>query len=237
MNTSNFSNYDPDAYDPDLFEGVTSDLATGKPAVAAPVGATVTNVARPGQKLQLNITVNNPTSQQLLVELFSAFDSVTTRKKPEYARAPYNYVPFLSFEGMALAGVGCVGFDQNGSLAVKGASTDPVMTVGCAEYPYVSLVDSTKTLPFNIAFLRYTVTTDAQIDNNIFWFQNTFAGGRKQNTISPRAYFKPNQFQGKTIDILAPFNIDGEKGLQIPVNAGENIRLAFFIQRWTKNAN
>jgi hypothetical protein len=233
MNTSNFNNYDPDTFG----AGVYSDLydpnnATGADASPA---ATAQTVARPGQKLQFNITISNATAKQLLVELFSAFDSVTTRKKAEYANAPYNYVPFLSFEGIALAGVGCVGFDQNGNLQIKGAALDPVCSVGCAEYPYNSMVESTKTLPFNVAYLRYTVDTDLQIDNNITWFARTFGGKKTQNEISPRAYFKPNQFQNKTIDILAPFTVDGEKGLQIPVNAGENVRLAFFVQRWAKN--
>lgn len=229
----------PNNYDPDFFSaGVHSDLydpnfdnATGQPAPAA----TAQQVARPGQKLQLNVSITNSTAKQLLVELFSALDSVTTRKKAEYANAPYNFVPFLSFEGIALAGVGCVGYNQDGNLEIKGAALDPVCTVGCGEYPYNSLVESTKVLPFNNAYLRYTVTTDLQIDNAIVHFQRTFGGGIKENRISPRAYFKPNQFQDKTIDILAPFPIDGEKGLRILVNAGESLRLAFFIQRWARN--
>jgi hypothetical protein len=232
MNASHFDNYDPDNFG----SGVSSDLydpenATGDQAAAA----TAQRQARPGQKLQLNISISNPTAKKLTVELFSAFDSITSRKKAEYANAPYNYVPSLSFEGLALAGVGCAGYNQDGNLEIRGGGADPKATVGCGEYPYNSLVESTKSLPFNVAYLRYTVDTDSQIDNNITHFTRTFGGGQKQNTISPRAYFKPNQFQAKTIDILAPFSIDGEKGLQIPVNAGENVRLAFFIQRWAKN--
>lgn len=233
MNHSNFDNFgggvQSDLYDPEMYD---PENASGEQA--AP-GATAIRQARPGQKLQLNISISNPTAVQLLVELFSALDSVTTRKKAEFANGAYAYVPALSFEGLALAGVGCVGYNQAGNLEIKGGGADPVATVGCGEYPYNSLVESTKVLPFNVAYLRYTVDNDAQIDNNITHFTRTFGGGQKQNTISPRAYFKPNQFQAKTIDILAPFPIDGEKGLQIPVNAGENVRMAFFIQRWSRN--
>jgi hypothetical protein len=231
-NAANFDNFGgntySDQYDPSM-DGYDPDNANG------PMDTTTNvRVARPGQKLQLNISVSNATAKDLLVELFSALDSVATRLKAEYVNAPYNYVPSLSFEGLALAGVGCVGYNQAGNLEIRGGALDPKCTVGCGEYPYNSLVESTKVLPFDTAFLRYTVDTDAQIDNNITHFQKTFGGGVKENTISPRAYFKPNQFQAKTIDILAPFTIDGEKGLRIPVNAGENIRLALFIQRWGK---
>jgi hypothetical protein len=233
MNASHFDNYDPDNYGQVHSDMYDPENATGPAATND--SATRQRVARPGQKLQLNISVANPTAKRLLIELFSAFDAVTTRKKADHANAPYNFVPALSFEGLALAGVGCVGYNQDGQLEVRGGALDPKAVVGCGEYPYNSLVESTKSLPFNVAYLRYTVTTDDQIDENITHFQRTFGGGIKENTISPRAYFKPNQFQSKTIDILAPFSIDGEKGLRIPVIAGENIRLALFIQRWAKN--
>jgi hypothetical protein len=209
LNASHFDNYDPDNFGDVYSDAYDPDNASGDQQVA-PAATSVRN-ARPTQKLQLNISVSNATAKQLLVELFSALDSVTSRKKAEYANAPYNYVPFLSFEGIALAGVGCVGYNQSGNLEIRGGGADPKCTVGCGEYPYNSLVESTKVLPFNVALLRYTVDTDAQIDNNITHFARTFGGGVKENTISPRAYFKPNQFQAKTIDILAPFSIDGKK--------------------------
>jgi hypothetical protein len=236
LNAAAFDNFDPDNFDDvqsDLYDPDNADGA----AVANPA-ATRVRQARPGQKLQLNITIANPTAVQLTVELFSALDSVTTRLKPELVSGAYLMHPALSLEGIAriAAGTfGVVGFNEAGNLQIRGGAADPSCTVGCGEYPYVSLFESTKVLPFNTAYLRMTVDTEAQIDNNITHFSRTFGGGIKENTISPRAYFKPNQFQTKTIDILAPFSIDGEKGLRIPVNAGENVRFAFFIQRWAKN--
>lgn len=239
MNAAAFDNFDPDGFDnnevvSDLYD---PDFATGQAASSAPVAV---KTARPGRKLQLNISITNATANQLQTELFSALDSVTTRLKPEYVSAPYNFVPALSLEGLAAliaapTGGHVVGFNQSGNLEVRGAAGDPKLTVGCGEYPYNSLFESSKTLPFYVSYVRYTVSTDGQIDNTIYNFTRTFGGGVKENSISPRAYFKPNQFQNKTIDIMAPFVIDGESGLRIPVNAGEQLRLAFFIQRWAKN--
>lgn len=231
-----------DTFDPDNFEGVQSDLYDPDYATGAGAGAaTSVREARVGQKLQLNVTVQNATALTQTAELFSAFDSVATRLKPELVSGTYSLIPATSLEGLAAivatpTGGGVVGYNQSGSLEYRAvAAGQPKLTIGCNEYPYNSLVDSTKSLPFFVSYVRYTVSTDAQIDQNITHFQRTFGGGRKENVISPRAFFKPNQYQNLTIDIYAPFSVDGEKGLHIPVLTGENLRLAFFIQRWGKN--
>lgn len=239
INSAAFDNFDPDNFDN---EGVVSDLydpdnATGEGGQQA---ATKLRTARPGRKLQINLSITNATASTITTELFSAFDSWTTRLKAELVTGNYLMKPALSFEGLAAliaapTGGNCVGFNQTGNLEVRGNAGDPKLTIGCGEYPYNSLFDSTKVLPFYVSYMRYTVSTDGQIDNNINWFTRTFGGGVKSNPISPRAFFKPNQFQNKTIDILAPFTIDGESGLSIPVVAGESIRIALFIQRWAKN--
>lgn len=230
---NDFDNFDPDNFDADVYsDQYDPDNATGAQSAEA---ATKVKVANPGQKLQLNVVVTNSAAVQLTAEIFSALDSVVTRKKAEYATGNYLYIPKLSYEGLALTtNYGTVGFTQDGFLHVKGGMGESDMTIGCGEYPYNSLLESTKTLPLKVSFLRYTVTTDAQISNNITWFKRTFGGKTETNTISPRAYFKPNQFQNKTIDILAGFTIDSESGLTIPTNAAETITLALFVQRWAK---
>jgi hypothetical protein len=236
INAGAFDNYDPDYFDEVQSDLYDPDFATGAPAPQQ--AATKMQAARPGQKMQLNITITNSTAVALTVELFSALDSVTTRRKPELATGNYAMYPATSQDGIErlIAGTdGTVGFNSDGDLEIRGAAADPKCLVGCGEYPYVSLFESSKVLPFKVAYLRYTVDTDAQIDNQLTHFQRTFAGGERTNVISPRAYFKPNQFQSKTIDILAPFTIDGEKGLRLSVNAGESLRFAFFIQRWARN--
>lgn len=238
VNTTSFDNFDPDNFGDDVVSDLYDpDYATGAPAQA---GATKIQQARPGKKLQINLTITNSTASTISTELFSAFDSWTTRRKTELATGNYEMHPALSLEGIAAlvaapTGGRVVGFNQAGNLEVRGDAADPKLTIACGEYPYVSLFESTKILPFFVSYLRYTVSTDNQIDQNITHFVRTFGGGVKENVISPRAYFKPNQFQNKTIDILAPFSIDGESGLSIPTLAGESLRMAFFIQRWAKN--
>jgi hypothetical protein len=230
---NDFDNFDPDNFDADVYSDMYDpDNATGATASTA---ATKVKTAQPGQKLQLNIVITNNAAVQLVAEMFSALDSVTTRKKAEYAVGNYLYIPKLSYEGLALTtNFGTVGYSQDGLLHIKGGMGENDLTIGCGEYPYNSLVESTKTLPMKVSFIRYTVATDAQISNNITWFKRTFGGKTETNTISPRAYFKPNQFQNKTIDILAGFTIDSESGLTIPINAAESVTLALFVQRWGK---
>lgn len=225
---SDINAYDPDGYEPDYATGQGQSAATGTTSVKQ---------ARAGQKMQINITITNSTAAKLLVELFSPFFSITNNLKTEYQNGAYLYHPATSLEGIAriAAGTdGVVGFSENGNLVVKGAAGNPTLTVGCGEYPYVSLFESVKILPFSCSYFRYTVTTDAQISNSIFSFENTMGGAEKKNVINPRAFFKPNQFQSKIVDIIAPFKIDGEKGLRLYVEAGETVTLALFIQRWGK---
>jgi hypothetical protein len=239
INQAAFDNFDPDnfdnqnvqsdLYDPDYLDGASNQGGTTK-----------VRVARPGVKLQLNVSVTNATASTIKAEIFSALDSWTTRLKAELVVAAYAMIPALSLEGIAAlvanpTGGGVVGFNAAGDLECRAGVGAPKLTIGCGEYPYVSLFESTKTYPFYNSYLRYTVSTDAQIDNNITHFTKTFGGGLKENRISPRAFFKPNQFQNKTIDVVAPFTIDGESGLSIPTLAGESLRLAFFIQRWGQN--
>jgi hypothetical protein len=232
FNENDFDNFDPDNFDADVYSDMYDpDNATG----ASSEAATKVKNANPGQKLQLNIVITNSAAVALTAELFSALDSITTRKKAEYATGNYLYIPKLSYEGLTLTThYGTVGFGQDGTLQVRGGAAENSMTIGCGEYPYNSLMESTKTLPMKVSFIRYTVTTDAQISNNIVWFKRTFGGKTETNTISPRAYFKPNQFQNKTIDILAGFTIDSESGLTVSVLAAEAVTLALFVQRWAK---
>ena len=237
VNQSAFDNFDPDEFGQDT----QSDLYDPDFLDSNSESAGSVRVARPGRKLQLNISITNATASTIKTELFSALDSWTTRLKAELVVAAYAMIPATSLEGLAAlvaaptAG-GVVGFNQIGELEVRSTvPAAPKLTVGCGEYPYNSLFESTKVIPFSNAYLRYTVSTDAQIDNTITHFVKTFGGGVKENQISPRAFFKPSQFQNKTIDIIAPFTIDGESGLSIPILAGENVRLAFFIQRWAKS--
>lgn len=226
---NDFDDFDPDNFDEETFNSYDPDNAAGKMARAP----------RAVNKMQINITIANTNGQQQKVELFSAFDSILNRRKAEYVTGNFAFVPALSREGLlaaATGGAGTVGISQDGDLQILGTvGGDPIVPTGgyvkvsCAEYPYAALLDQTKKAPFQVTRLRYTVATDAQIDNPIKHFRNTMGGGTKENVINPRAYFKPNQFQGKTIDIDQSFTIDGRSGLLLTVNANETVRLSLFI--------
>jgi hypothetical protein len=231
LNNGSHNQFDPDNYDPSVankFNGANGDES-----------GYAMQSAKPGQKMQVNLTLANPTASDLTFELFSYLDSMVRRRKAEYVTGAFLYVPYLSFEGIlrysgATDTGGVVGFDQDGSLQIYGANAAAAKgKISCAEIAYASFFEASAISPFQVAFVRFTCETDAQIDQNITYFQKTFSGGVRENTISPRAYFRPNQFQNKTIDITVSFSIGIDKGLKTVVLAGESVRLALFIQMWT----
>lgn len=237
---SGFDSYDPDAnaYDPSIVRKANN--ADGNGAAAA----YTTVRAKAGQKMQINLTITNNTAHQLTVELFQWLNSWARIYNPTYVptadAAAYTMIPMDSYEGllrMVAGSGGVIGFDQDGNLIVRGddsgAVDDPTLTVGCSEIAYRSLFDATAIIPFRISFIRETVKTDAQIDKVITWFKKTIAGGEKSNRVSPRAFFRPNQFQSLTIDIPVEFDVNIDSGVKMPVLAGEQVTLALFIEFWT----
>lgn len=229
MKSLKTSNFDPSLFDPSVAKGFNS--ADGDS------GSSV-NVAKPGMKMQVNVTMNNAAAVALTAELFNWMTSAVKVLNTTYVVGNYKYIPLLSYQGLAatIAGTGgTIGFDQLGNLQVHGLDTvpNPFLTIGCGETPYRSFFEASAIIPFQVAFIRMTCTTDAQIDNQITWFQKTFSGGVINNKISPRAYFKPNQFQNLTIDIAAQFPVGIDAGLYVLVNAGENLRYSLFINYWT----
>jgi hypothetical protein len=190
--------------------------------------------------MQFNITLNNPTAETLTFELFNYLNSFTRVLNTTYVIGTYLYIPLLSYEGLtrfkaATDHGGTVGFNDLGNLEIRGDTSlaDPSGTIGCAEIAYSGLFEASGITPFQVSFLRFTCLTDPQIDKNIVWFQKSYSGGEVQNPVSPRAYFKPNQFQNFTIDITVSFNIGIDKGLRTQVLPSESVRLAFFVQMWT----
>jgi hypothetical protein len=194
--------------------------------------------AAQGQKMQTNVAINNAAAIAITFELFNWLTSATRVLNPAYATGAYAYVPLLTFEGLAATvdgNGGTIGFKSNGDLALHGNdhTPDPIPTIGCQEVAYNSFFEASSISPFQVAYFRYTVKTDAQIDNTIKWFQKTFSGGLSQNVISPRAYFKPTQFQDFVIDITVSFTIGLDSGLFLTVNTLENVRFSLFLEMWT----
>lgn len=232
-----------DKYDPDYMDGTFSKDDTVStnyydPDYADNTGGntTVVRQARPGQKLQINLTINNPAASKLTFELFNAYKSVTRIFNPAFVSGAYTMIPLFSREGLATGAPfnGTVGFDQNGNLYMRGGGADPVATIGCSEYPYASLLETTKVLGFKIVVIRVSVATQAQFNNNIFYRLSTYGGVNLDNTINVRSYKRLINPAQLDIDVKAGVTITGESGLTYALEAGEAVQLGLYINKWAK---
>lgn len=193
--------------------------------------------AKPGQKMQVNITLTNNTAQLITFELWYWLNSFMRVQNPQYAVGNYTYIPQDSYEGIkaiAAATDQTVGRDKAGNVVIRGLLADPVATIACKEIAYGSFFEASSITPFSVAWIRMTVTTDPQIDNVINWIKKSYSGGVVTNPISPRSFFQPNQFQPKTVDILASFDIKNDTGLTTQLLAAEKVSYALFINIWTE---
>lgn len=236
MNKAQYNSFDPNNYDPTARRRNNADNG-GAPGYN-------TQSAQPGNKMQVNLTVNNATAVDITFELFSFLDSFTRRLKQEYvpvANPDYAYIPQTSYQGISAIAAGTdgtVGFDQIGNLVIRGAGptpgpADPVATLSCKEIAYASFFEASGITAFDVAYFRMTTSNDAQIDETFTYYQKTFSGGVNENPISPRAYFKPTQFQDFTIDVTVSFSIGIDKGIRYVVLAGQSVKINLFIQSWT----
>lgn len=230
--------YDPDHFDPSGFNN--ADGSGGS--------ATTIVQAKPGQKMQINLAmINNSVTAGipqggsqagLIFELWNWMTSMLKVQNPNYINGNYTYIPLDSFEGIAAAPNydGIVGFDKTGSVQIKGSHVGPEIagTISCSTTPYRGFFESASMIPFMVNFIRMTFKTDAQYDNQVTWFQRTFAGKITSNNIAPRSFFKPNQFQPLTVDVTIGFPVGIDSGLSVAVNNGENVRYALFIDYWTR---
>lgn len=227
-----FDNFDPSMnnFDPAM---------SGKYNNANGASTPATNLvrAKSGQKMQFNVTLNNPTAVPLTFELFCYLDSYIDRLKTQYQVGNYKYIPLLSLEGLtAHAGThgGVVGFDQNGILIIQGDPSVPELSasISCGEISYQGLFKASGITPWTISYIRYTCRTDPQIDQNIVYFTKSYSGGVTQNPVTPRSYFQPTQFQNFTLDLIVEVGIDIQSGISTLLLAGENVRLNFFVTIW-----
>lgn len=229
-----FDNFDPalaNNFDPGM-------SAKYNNANGASTAATQLNSAQPGQKMQFNVTLNNPSAVSLWFELFCYLDSFIDRLKTEYVTGTYHYVPLLSLEGLtAHAGThgGVVGFAQSGNLQIQGdlAASELSGTISCGQISYQGLQKASGITPFTISYIRYTCVTDPQIDQDVTYFTKSYSGGITANPVTPRSYFQPTQFQNFTLDLTVEMGIDIQSGIKTQLLAGENVRLAFFVTVWS----
>lgn len=227
--------YDPDHWDPSM-KGTFNNADGG-----AATGASSTTVvgAKPGQKMQVNLSMKNNSNVALTFELFNWMNSFTKILNPNYVTGNWHYIPLLSYAGLGLSASlydGTVGFDDLGNVLIKGAHAVPDGSgvIACSTNPYRAFYEASSIIPFSVSFIRMTFTSDEQIDNELIWFQKTFAGAYSENRVSPRAYFDPQQFQDLIVDVKAGFSVGIDAGVRVLVNAGENLRYSLFINYWTR---
>lgn len=191
--------------------------------------------ASPNNNMQINLEFNNATASNLTIEAFSFLKSMVRFQKLQYQVANYLYIPQTGYEGLLAINAGTnqtVGFNSLGNLVVRGLLVDPVATLSCKEFPYASLFEASRD-GFNVAYMRYKASNDAQIDEPIVWFQDTFSGGELVNKINPRAYQLPSNEIDTLIDIPMSFPIAADKGIKMTILAGQYVKLALFINSWT----
>lgn len=230
------------SYDPEMAERFTADdtVSTnqydpGYDFADAPQGGTTrVSTARPGQKMQINLTLSNPTAQKIIFDLFNAFYNAVDILKPELVVGNYSRIPGLSFEGQAAYPNNIDIYDQSGNMMIRGNVGDPVATIGCSEYPYKSLVDTTKVLGFKIVVIRVSVATQAQFDNNFTYKLRSYAGADVNNTVNVRSYKRLINPAQLDIDVKAGVNITGESGLYYALNTLEVVQLGLYINKWAK---
>jgi hypothetical protein len=196
-------------------------------------GKNPNNPVRVRQKANFDLTMVNASAEVLTFELFNSLRSfIENRNTALVTSAAVLYIPQTSFEGIAAASAaGVVGFTQNGLLRANGAAGALALTVDCPQYTYRALLKSSGTRPFRIVGIRMTVQNDAQIDNELVHFTANFLGATNRNTISPRTFFNPQQFQTKIVDISCDLPIDDQKGLIYKLNAGETVKFNVLIER------
>lgn len=209
------------------------DLANGSYDDQAFTGPNPNNPPKARQKASFDLTMVNSGAEALTIELFNDLKKFTENYNAAIVTsATALYKPMLSSTGLQAAGVGVVGYDNLGRLVATGTvAYTPVITVDCPQYTYRALQSSTSLRPFRIVGIRMTVTTDGQIDNEIVHFTQNFLGATTRNTITPRTFFNPQQFQTKIVDIQCNFPIDDQKGFYYKVNAGETVKWNVLIER------
>lgn len=213
-----FNNYDDsqDSYDLENYDDNASNYNP--------------NVARPGQPKQVisasfDLSMANPTAVPITFEIFNLLNSFLKKLNTSYVSGTYTYIPQLTLEGISAAGLGVVGFTKDGILKITSSDvlTLAAATLTCQQFPYSGLLESSGAEPFYIKRIRQKSVTDAQIDNQIIHFRSSFLGSTAQNTVTPRQFFRPTQFQNTIVDIPVNWLIDSKRGLQYLVNPGETV--------------
>lgn len=201
---------------------------------------------RPGKlsakRSQITLTITNPVQQDMWVELFNylnSFVKVFNSQLVNAAATGFGYFPLETREGIEallqanaqtgtganapiVAGTGYVGFDRNGDLVITGA-TNAIAPVRISatgrNVNYRKLFEASGRGNLAIHGIRATFSQQNQIAQDLNYTSSSIVGGAKENSISPRAYFKPDQFQNLIVDIPVSSTINKHSGFQYLMKA------------------
>lgn len=209
-NVFGLNNYDANMYDANMFAG-----PTGSGNNLSQVGIKVTN---------------NNSGGANKVQLFNYLRSIDEIANAALTTSVPGIFPNITLtEGTPNTIITATRtyFNQNGDLVIGEGSGDSVTVTGTT-VPYRTLVKGSAVLPFKVQKIRYAYTSDSQLDEEIVIFTRTIFGAYKENRISPRSYFDPNQQQSKVVDIPISFAIDLQTGIEINLLASEVVTLNLF---------
>lgn len=109
-------------------------------------------------------------------------------------------------------------------------------TVNGVTSPFRTFQQRAETQPLRIAFTREKPVSDAQFDNAITFLHSSVYGGNRDNNVVPETFITPEQFQLLRVDIPMNFDVDGERGWQLNINATETLvaggtRFTLFVNK------
>lgn len=133
-------------------------------------------------------------------------------------------VPIQLFESYFNTGT----FVGNNLTFTSGGAT---VTIQGMTAPFKALMNRSQTQPFRINFMRMLPQAASQLSQGVTFKTNSVWGASKQNNLTPNTYIDPNQYQLLRVDVPANFIVDGERGIEFSVNAGEEIAVTLFIDQ------
>ena len=213
----NMSGFDADNYDASGFNGPTGGGA---------------NLSQVGVK-----ATNNNASDSNTIELFNVLRPIWEIANANITTAvPSLFANITLTEGTPNTIIIATRayWESDGDLVIGRSSGNGSLIQGTT-VPYNTLCKGiAASLPFNVVKLRYSYTSDSQLDQEIIIFKRTIFGKYTENRISPRSYFDPNQQQSKVVDIPVSFGIDCETGIQTTLLASEVVTFNFFVDQTTR---
>lgn len=118
------------------------------------------------------------------------------------------------------------------SLPGSGTTSIAMVYVRCNTTPYASILDSLNSDKFLINQIRYKIptTNQDQINQDFTILDVSLFGNTKKDSVSPVAFFSPNQQQANIIDIPLQVEFNKRKGLSSYIDyLSDSLTLSLYI--------